>query len=781
MAAPPPPPSHEDNVRAVQEHVRLRGPDVVKEPAGILPHRYMIPSGYYQQMWCWDTAFMGAGSFRSLPSAAVFLADAMKNYFVLTPPSGDIPGCVTPTGFSPTLRHAKPVLIWAAYCAARESGDYAQFQPYLPQMEALLSYWDAGRRFDAATGLHVWYDIMECGADDAPWYEPASIHTPGWTEEKDAYRVAAPDLQTFLVREHRALALFRRRWAEAEAAGAGAAGGSSAGAPLPPDVAAAIARHDAKVASLTAALNTHLWHWADEAAGDGWYVAYDVRTRAQLRARTYQAAWPLWEHLAPSRTHADAAVRAIMAPDMRCASGVRSTSSAHPQYSNTNMITPYSNWKGPVCACGRARARAAKGRSVRASGRGARAARGRGARAGGRGRRPRRARRLAYNQPPTPLATHHPLGARAGINVNCVLAYALVTNGYVAEAEALARDIVRTLADDLRANGHWHECYHSDDPSVYLAAPGCVRARVRGVRARARERAGRGARRACAWLPWQVCRARDGARARNRGERGCALATSGGTHLRWCNTGAYTPPSPRPRPLNPLGTHYSRWRRTPDPSRSQGGPAHSARYMPRPSTLPALQLPVVEHDGRRPVGQHFRAPGPHGAGVSDAVRARVSSDCRSGLATALRRVITLFQCGGDGDSMRPTLARPRAPRAAGRRARTGAFSADSGSDFFANRDITGAGRAAAQHALRTLMHSHPRCAQACTHVYTYTCPHAQHTQKPFANSRRRRLRSQRACTLPQTHARGAPRGRCQRASQFRGAPRAPDASSGSMV
>ena len=353
-------PSHEENVRLVQEHVRVRGPDVVKEPAGILPYRYMIPSGYYQQMWCWDTAFMGAGSLQSLPHAAAYLADAMKNYLHLTSADGDIPGCVTPKGFSPTLRHAKPVLIWAAYCAARASGDFTQFAPFLPQMEALLAYWDAGRRFDAATGLHVWFDVMECGADDAPWYEPASGHTPGWTEEKDAYRVAAPDLQTFLVREHRALALFRRRWAEAAdaaVAGAAAAPGSSAAAAaaaLPPDVAAAIARHDAKVASLTHALNAHLWHWADEAAGEGYYVAYDVRARAQLRARTYQAAWPLWEHLAPSRAHADAAVRAIMAPDLRCASGVRSTSSAHPLYSNTNMITPYSNWRGPVCACGRA-------------------------------------------------------------------------------------------------------------------------------------------------------------------------------------------------------------------------------------------------------------------------------------------------------------------------------------------------------------------------------------------------------------------------------------------
>jgi hypothetical protein len=58
------------------------------------------------------------------------------------------------------------------------------------------------------------------------------------------------------------------------------------------------------------------------------------------------------------------------------------------------------------------------------------------------------------------------------INVNCVLAYTLAASGYRAEAAALARDLTRTLADDLRANGQWHECYHAEDPKTYLAAPG---------------------------------------------------------------------------------------------------------------------------------------------------------------------------------------------------------------------------------------------------------------------------------------------------------------------
>ena len=243
---------------------------------------------------------------------------------------------------------------------------------------------------------------------------------------------------TFLVREHKAYTLFLRRWAEKD------------GGALSPQAQSEIAEHVAKIEALKAAINKHLWYWKDQAAGEGWYCAYDVRTRAQITNKTFlvnifsavtaigwvtavtpvtrlpahvttpshsffqlpreyalQMAWPLWENLQASEAQRDAAIRAILAPDMRCASGIRSTSNTDPRYSNDNIIVPYSNWRGPVWICS-----------------------------------------------------------------NAVLAYTLASQGRRTEALALAADITRILADDLRANGQWHECYHSDDPSVYLASPG---------------------------------------------------------------------------------------------------------------------------------------------------------------------------------------------------------------------------------------------------------------------------------------------------------------------
>ena len=50
--------------------------------------------------------------------------------------------------------------------------------------------------------------------DDLPWVALPSGHTAGWTVEKDAYTVSAPDVMTFLWMENTAMAAFLTKWAE---------------------------------------------------------------------------------------------------------------------------------------------------------------------------------------------------------------------------------------------------------------------------------------------------------------------------------------------------------------------------------------------------------------------------------------------------------------------------------------------------------------------------------------------------------------------------------------
>ena len=76
--------------------------------------------------------------------------------------TGEVKGCLTPDGATPTLYHAKPLLIQAAWLASKApGGNTAAFQPFEPQMDALLSYWHTTERYDPGTGLYYWHDQLE--------------------------------------------------------------------------------------------------------------------------------------------------------------------------------------------------------------------------------------------------------------------------------------------------------------------------------------------------------------------------------------------------------------------------------------------------------------------------------------------------------------------------------------------------------------------------------------------------------------------------------------------
>lgn len=445
----------EDDVALINAHVAAAVPGVSKAPAEELKHCYLVPGGFYSQLWDWDAIFMGCGLIGQ-PGGAEHLAGSCMNFFERTSSGGEVPGCLLPRGASTTLAHAKPVLIWGAYIAAKATASFARFQQYAPQMRALLEYWRRPPRFDAATGLYLWFDQMESGADDLVYSAVASKHTPGWTEAEHGYRLAAPDLQVrgeaaggwwaacreptgaaptrprrrrplrppatsppappdvaarpvrprraaarparrppqvLMHRELRAFALFLRRWAE------------QAGVPPPAEVGEL-----EEAARGAAAALQRLWLWKDEVAGDGYYAAYDVRARAPLDHRTYQLAWPLWEKgCAGSAAQVDATVHAVTARDLWTPFGVRSTSSDDARYSNVNIIVPYSNWRGPVWP----------------------------------------------------------------VHTGVVIAYGLARCGRRDLALELGANIVRLLAADLRRTGGWHENYDSST-GLGLASPGFV-------------------------------------------------------------------------------------------------------------------------------------------------------------------------------------------------------------------------------------------------------------------------------------------------------------------
>ena len=310
------------DVALVRAHVVAAAPPVMKAPSGLLTSPYLVPGGFYSQLWDHDAVFMGVGLLKSHPLGAVHLAGSVTNFLSRVTRDGEVPGCLLPTGASTTLFHATPVLLWGALLAARQTGDFAAFQPHAGAMRALLAYWRRAPRFDATSGLHVWYDMMESGADDLVYADVPSAHTPGWTVEQHGFRLATPDVQVFMHRELRAFAAFLRRWA----ADAGEA---------PP--VAELADLAAAAAALRAAVQARLWVATDAATGAGYFAGYDVKARVPLPQRTYQMAWPLWEGMA-TPTQRAASVAAVTAPDMWTRFGVRTTSADDPRFSNVNII-----------------------------------------------------------------------------------------------------------------------------------------------------------------------------------------------------------------------------------------------------------------------------------------------------------------------------------------------------------------------------------------------------------------------------------------------------------
>lgn len=300
--------------------------------AGVLPYPFLVPAGPYNQLWDWDSVMMGVALGSGVDAASSqYFVGSMKNFLSFTNvTSGQVQGCLQPSGPCGTIYHAKPIVIQGAWLAAKGAGasEVQQFRQFQPHMAALLRYWETTAR-DPASGLHTWYDQLSSGADNLVLSTCPSHYSTCWTAA-DANTLAAPDLEAFLGREYQAYAKFLKAWAAAATA--------ADSAQLLADAEQALQA----AAAVQSAVNQHLW---SDALGR--YVGFNTTTQETITNRVFLIAFPLWSGQA-NATQAAATVAQLTKSDLWSAYGVRSTSSDDPRYSNANMINPYSNWRGPV-------------------------------------------------------------------------------------------------------------------------------------------------------------------------------------------------------------------------------------------------------------------------------------------------------------------------------------------------------------------------------------------------------------------------------------------------
>lgn len=298
--------------RIADGFVELRK-QVVRQPEGFIRYPYLIPAGFYSQLWDWDAFFM-ANHFISRGEP-----DYMKSW-VLTfaqgiDSDGYVAGCMTKDGPRNVYsgRFAmKPFLSQGAYQYSRATGDWEWLRPLYTALGSVIDYRRTTQR-DSVSGLYGWEIAMQSGADNNP-----------------ALNYFKDDSRTFIAVDATA---FQYGELLAQAAIASRLGYE--------DDAKALR---AEASALRDSLNSICWNEAD-----GCYYNVDRETREQYRRVAYSAFVPLMYKMAGEEQGKKMLRRHMFSEEgMKAPHGFRSLSKADVDYNNKNIIVPFSNWQGPV-------------------------------------------------------------------------------------------------------------------------------------------------------------------------------------------------------------------------------------------------------------------------------------------------------------------------------------------------------------------------------------------------------------------------------------------------
>ena len=286
----------------------------IRPAQGYIRYPYLIPAGYYTQMWDWDGFFIGAHWANQDPESAGLLRDWVLSFSASADAEGYVAGCITPTGPRPLFGKfaMKPFLAQGAVLAAGQLHDYEWIRPSWPAMQRILAY-RRRTQFDQHWNLWFWDNAMQSGADNS-----AALSN----EPRDRSAILAVDASVWAMREYAAMALIARRLGDNEAA----------------------ARYNIEAAATRKAILKHLW-LKDEAI----FLNRRRDNGAWMRSISWSSFVPVAFGMIPQK-EAERTIREhLLNPaEMRSTYGLRSLSKSDPAYNNDAIIDPYSNWRGPI-------------------------------------------------------------------------------------------------------------------------------------------------------------------------------------------------------------------------------------------------------------------------------------------------------------------------------------------------------------------------------------------------------------------------------------------------
>ena len=290
------------------------GPQTIRPADGYIKHPYLIPAGYYNQMWDWDGFFIGLHWANQDPADARYLRDWVLGFAGSADADGYVAGCITPKGPRPLFGKfaMKPFLAQGALIAAQDLNDYEWIRPVWPAMKRVLEY-RRRTQYDEKWKLWFWDNAMQSGADN---------NAALTNDEHDRSAILGVDASVYAMREYAAMAVLADRMGDT------------------PDAKA----YRAEVLATRHAMLRHLW-----APQDGMFWNRRRDTGAMVRVVAWSNFLPLVDGLLPRDEGRRMISLYLVNPmQMRSEHGFRSLSRFDPRYNDEAIINPYSNWRGPI-------------------------------------------------------------------------------------------------------------------------------------------------------------------------------------------------------------------------------------------------------------------------------------------------------------------------------------------------------------------------------------------------------------------------------------------------
>ncbi len=308
------PPSAPDLLAGLTADFDRLAPQTVQPAQGYIHHPYLVPAGYYPQMWDWDGFFIGSHWANQDPANAKYLRDWVVSFASSADDTGYVAGCITTKGPRPLFGKfaMKPFLAQGAVLAARQLNDYEWIRPVWPAMQRILEY-RKKTQFDAKWNLWFWDNALQSGADNSP----ALTNDPN-----DRSAILAVDASVWAMREYQAMAVIARHLGEAALA----------------------ADYDHEAEATRKAILSHLWR-RDQAI----FLNRRRDTGAWMPSITWSSFVPLAFGMLPQAEGARVIRQHLLNPaEMRSPYGFRSVAKSDSAYNNEAIIDPYSNWRGPI-------------------------------------------------------------------------------------------------------------------------------------------------------------------------------------------------------------------------------------------------------------------------------------------------------------------------------------------------------------------------------------------------------------------------------------------------